>query len=116
MWSSEVFASLDPAAPPRPAGTWRLDELELPQEEIVVDGRAVSPFEVFTEVDTEGVLPRNRADAERIAEAFEHGRADGIATATAGERARVETAIASLELVLGRFAADRSRWRANAAG
>jgi flagellar biosynthesis/type III secretory pathway protein FliH len=118
MLSSDVFVSLDPVAPPRNAGTWRLDELELPEEGAVFDAASVSPFDVLAEVDTDVVLPRNRApaSADRIAEAFEHGRDEGVATATASERARIESAVAALEVVLSRTSADRARWRANAAG
>jgi flagellar biosynthesis/type III secretory pathway protein FliH len=117
MLSSDVFASLDPMAPPRNAGVWRLDQLELPEEGSIGEATAVSPFDVLSEVDDDAVLPRNRAaSADRVAEAFEHGRAEGLATATANERARVESAVAALEVVLSRTSRDRSRWRANAAG
>ena len=117
MLSSEVFASLDPAAPPRNAGVWRLDELELPEESTITEVAPVSPFDVLSEVDDEAVLPRHRSvTADCVAEAFEHGRAEGMAAGTASERARVESAAAALEVVLSRTAADRARWRANAAG
>jgi len=118
MLSSEVFASFDPVAPHRAAGVWRLDDLELPEEDNLGAMSTVSPFDVLSEVDTDVVLPRNRApvSADRVAEAFEHGRTEGVAAATAAERARVESAIAALEVVLSRTSADRARWRANAAG